>query len=525
MCTNPSSVALQARSISFSFSATSPLFTGLELNLPFTNHALVGKNGAGKTILGKVLALQIKPLKGEVKHFTKLGYLPQQAITHTKQTIAQYLHRDLQLDALTRIHKGSCDESDFSLVGDNWLLEQELAQLLDSYSLPKNPQQPLTDLSGGQQTRLALLKLELDNNDYLILDEPSNHLDYSARQWLYHWMEQQQGLLVISHDRELLAKVEHIHELSEGKLISYGGGLSLYQSQKTLQLNAIQQRVEQAGSQFKQLKKSHQQQKEKHQQSQKQGKKLRDGSQSKILLDKKKNNSENTQKRLRLQQEKSMVQAKQEVTQYQQLLARVDPLTLPLTTPNKQTGLLLQLDTISLPFTLHQGISGQVYGGDRIHLKGKNGSGKSSLLKAIMGKLSPHTGKISRLARLALLEQDQQCLDPTASALENFTLISPGWNESQYRTRLAQVRLRRDKALLPVSQLSGGEKVKVALTCLLCGPTAPDLILLDEPNNHLDLESLTLLEQTLTDYKGAILLVSHDQYFIEKLAIKQEWNL
>ena len=170
----------------------------------------------------------------------------------------------------------------------------------------------------------------------------------------------------------------------------------------------------------------------------------------------------------------------------------------------------MHINELVLPYVTVQPFSITVRAGERWHIQGKNGSGKSTLLRIISGLEQAVTGTCQVYGECVYLDQYFSLLDGELSALQNLQQLHPDSDESMLRTDLAGLRLRADTALQPVKQLSGGERLKVALLAVMHGETAPDLLLLDEPDNHLDLESRLLLEQVLADYPGTLLLVSHD---------------
>lgn len=181
-----------------------------------------------------------------------------------------------------------------------------------------------------------------------------------------------------------------------------------------------------------------------------------------------------------------------------------------------------------LPYltTAQPPVSLTVNSGQRIAITGANGSGKSTLLAVVMGQLQPVSGEVStRRGKLALLDQHCSLLDNSQSAIDNLQRLVPGWELHRCHTALAQLRLTPQQAQIPVSQLSGGERMKVAIASLLGGPKGPDLLVLDEPDNHLDLDTLAILEQALNQYTGALMVVSHAKDFIDALNIEEIYSM
>ena len=208
---------------------------------------------------------------------------------------------------------------------------------------------------------------------------------------------------------------------------------------------------------------------------------------------------------------------------------RLDPLTVFAPKADSAQGVLFACRDVKMPYggrALRAGISFQVAASERIALTGSNGSGKSTLLRLIQGELRPERGEIHRRSyRQVLLDQHLGFLDQHKNALENLLELAPGISQSQARTRLAQLRMRGEQALRPVVELSGGERLKVALAGTFGGESAPALLLLDEPDNHLDFESLTALEQALRGYDGALVAVSHSESFLEAIGVERRIDL
>ena len=279
-----------------------------------------------------------------------------------------------------------------------------------------------------------------------------------------------------------------------------------------------QREAAQTKKELQQAKRDQQMAQEKTEQRQSRGKNQRkDSNQSKIILDRELGRSEATQSRKAKLHDDRTKNAADQAASAKAQLEIIEPLAIVTAPPEAASNLLLHLSNIVLPFVATAPISLIVNKGERIAITGKNGSGKSTLLKVISGQLEAEQGEIAVTESYRLMDQHFSFLDKELSALDNFRQQSPGWTEDLYRTRLAQLRIKGDAAIKPAHTLSGGEQLKVALACLFCGSTAPALLLLDEPDNHLDIESKDLLQQALHDYTGAIILVSHDAKFIEAI--------
>ncbi|OKP03049.1 ATP-binding cassette domain-containing protein [Xenorhabdus eapokensis] len=516
---------IEARQIAYQFSGeTTPLFSDINIFLNAEQHALVGRNGIGKSWLASILAQQILPTEGSVRHFCEVGYLSQ-GLTPFAGHTADLLGLTKIMRANERVLAGVGDEADFDAMEGNWDWQFQTESLLAEGELnPNILNQPFNSLSGGEQTRIRLLALKRQGAGFMILDEPSNHLDRQGRLWLVQWLSDfAGGILLVTHDTQLLQHVSVIYELNGlGLSRSIGGWETWLESKEQLRLG-VQREVDQTRKNLKKALRDKQKDHELASKRQSQGKQRRENAnQATILLDHALGRSEATLSRIAKQNEERLQRSSSLVTEARAKLEIIDPLSITVATPQTATSPLLYLQDVILPFGSGTPISLTVNNGDRIAITGKNGSGKSTLLKVMTGSLVPKQGICRITPSHSLMDQHFSFLDKNQSALHNFQLQSPGWTEDRYRTRLAQLRIRGEEALKPVGYLSGGEQLKVALACLFCGPYAPALLLLDEPDNHLDIESRELLQKALHGYTGAMVLISHDDKFIENVGNMQE---
>ncbi|MCH9692072.1 MAG: ATP-binding cassette domain-containing protein [Gammaproteobacteria bacterium] len=520
-------VSINAQNLTFQFANGNTLFSDLNFSLNNTVTGLVGRNGVGKSILAALLTGDKAPYSGSVTRSCNLGCLRQidadEKIFHYA-TISDFLNIKEKLCALARITAGGSDPRDFDLIGDQWLLREQIEQQLQLMGLPANPFLPCESLSGGQLTRLALHQLFQEEYDYLILDEPSNHLDGPGKAWLNAQIQQfTGGVLVISHDRSLLRSVDHILELTGLGLYHYGGGYGVYAEQKANILSRQQQRIDDAKADIKQIQRTAEKNRQKMQQRARQGKQLAgSGSQAKTLLDKQKNKAERSGGSRENTQNRQLGQMKDKLSGLLEQHERLKPQTFSLSQSEKRQSRILDVTDLRLPFIEQKtAITFSVAFGEKIQISGANGCGKSTLLKTIRGELSPIQGNIHLHIGLCYLDQHFTLLEHTKSAQENLAALCPHLSITDQRTLLAGVGLRREQADKRVANLSGGEKMKAAMLAV-SHQLDNTLLLLDEPDNHLDLDSRQMLAQALRDFNGSLLVVSHDQDFIKELALDEE---
>lgn len=526
-----SSAALAAHGVSFQFDDGSVLFGDLNFALGPRCYGLVGRNGVGKSLLAQILAGRKEPTSGWIERHAAVGFLTQDAADIVQGNIADALGVTDRLTALARVEAGTAEESDYEKIGDHWTLREDLQTALQGLELTPDLMAPTAHLSGGERTRLALLRLELSCPDFLILDEPTNHLDRAGRRWLIERMSRWKGgALIVTHDRELLAEVDRILELTALGLANYGGSYSLYRARKDAELGAAQQSLESAQAAQARERRDAQARKERQARRDAYGRKQRGtGSQDKMVLDAAKGRAEASRSRLSGLGENRKDLAEDAVVEAQSRVEQVDPLTVFTPRAEAASGVLFACRGLVMPYggkALCSGLWFQISAGERVALTGANGSGKTTLLRLIQGVIEPEGGEMHRRScRQVLLDQHLSFLDHGRSALENLQQLAPGLAQTQARTRLAQLRMRREQALRPVGKLSGGERLKVALAGLFGGVSAPALLLLDEPDNHLDFESLSALEQALRNYDGTLVAVSHSDSFLEAIGIERRIDL
>lgn len=503
-----------------------PLWSQLTTSLPSGVTALVGPNGHGKSAMLDVLAGELTPTRGHVTWAVPF-YYQTQLNPLAGPRVADALGVGILFDAFSRLEQGDADSSDLERVADHWHRPAEWAKQLADAGLVPDLSLPVEALSGGQRTRLALCRALMHSDHYLLLDEPSNHLDRAGRHWLQQALAQHPGgALVVSHDRTLLQQVDRILELRNGQLVEYGGGFDLYQAQRDSQLAAQEQRLDHLTGQQRRLQQQQQATLEKAAGRRQQGmQERRSHSQGKLLLGLRKNRSEQTQARLSQQHNQRRDALDEDRQTAQAELEQLRTQRLMITQPKVTGAVQVHLANLHLPFVRQAPLGWTVHGGERWRVTGANGSGKSLLLKCLAGWIKPLAGAREVRGSVRYLDQHFSGLDPSASALDNLQRDQPERPPSELRTQLASLRLRGDQALQPISSLSGGERLKVALLSLLSHQTPVDLLLLDEPDNHLDLDSKALLERVLKDYHGTLILVTHDDAFADALAPLSEFNL
>jgi len=500
------------------------LLPGLSEQFDTRHTGLVGRNGVGKSVLARLLAGELAPSAGRCIRSGTVHYLSQQ-IEQASGTVARLAGVQPVFDALARIDGGGIDPADFELVGERWDLPARLRHALEQAGLAHlDAATPVRSLSGGEAMRVALLGAMLSDADFLILDEPTNHLDGASRRLLAaQLLGWRRGLIVISHDRALLARMERIVELSPRGLRSYGGNYDFYLEARAAEQDSAEREFEHARQTLLREERAMREQRERQQRRQAQG--AREGkaaNQANILLGRQKERSENSGGRLRQQHDEARSRLGERLREAARELREDGAVRLHAAQVGAAAQCrVLALDEVELPFAAPalRRLSLTVTGRQRIGITGPNGSGKSTLLKVMAGELAPLGGRVVRIDEFAWLDQRLGTLDPARSTIEQLLELNRTTGQDRLRTWLAQIGLDAHGVARPSGQLSGGERLKAALACALYADPPARLLLLDEPGNHLDLASMAALEAMLQQYAGALVVVSHDEVFLERIGL------
>ncbi|WP_447926511.1 ABC-F family ATP-binding cassette domain-containing protein [Vreelandella sp. EE27] len=515
------------------------LFTDLHEQFDSRPTGLVGRNGVGKTVLAQMLAGLLPPTTGHCQLPANVHYLAQQvAVPSANATVAALAGVHTTLNALARIEAGSAALEDFEAVDERWDMPQRLRFELERSGLGYlEAHTPADTLSGGEAMRVALIGAMLSEADFLILDEPSNHLDRPNRQALIEQLKRwPKGLIVVSHDRQLLDAMERIVELSPLGLKSYGGNYTFYSAAKAHEQQAAQARLCQHKLARQRDERAMHKQRERQEKRQaRDSRQAKGANQAKVLLDGQKARSEHSLGALRQQHTASREELDQRVREAARQVEKEVPIALhEVALPRGTNRRVAELERVALPFvagaTRH--ISLTLQGPQRIGIVGPNGGGKSTLLRVMAGLVAPLLGTCQVTPQNAYLDQRLDRLDPTQTVFDQLRAANRKASDGELRMLLAQLGLDAQKITAPSGVLSGGERLKAALACLLYADTPPQLLMLDEPNNHLDLPSTQALETMLRSYQGTLLVVSHDDAFLENLtltdylqATEQGWQL
>jgi ATPase subunit of ABC transporter with duplicated ATPase domains len=500
------------------------VLSGLDFRFTSERIGLIGRNGVGKSTLLALIAGRRTPTSGQVSVGGTIAMLRQTLDPATERTIADLFDARAPLALLDKAEAGQATME--QLDACDWTLPDRLADALAQVGLTVTPATPLAQLSGGQRTRAALAAAIFARPDWLLLDEPTNHMDAQGREALIALLHRWRGgAIVVSHDRALLDGMDAIAELTSLGIARYGGNWSAYRARKDMELAAVHHALDQADRQASDLARKTQVAAERQQRRDSAGaRQAAKGGMPRILLGQRKQQAERSGGDAARRAEQQRAQADDARTQAREKIEILAPLRVVLPSAQVPQGrILLTLDAVTAGHDpVHpplRDISLTIVGPERIAITGPNGSGKSTLLHLIAGQLAPIAGHVHRPATCALLDQDASLLDPHASIADNFARLHADATRNMIHAALARFRFRADLALQQVDRLSGGQKLRAALACILGGDSLPPLLLLDEPTNHLDLDSITAVEQGLAAYDGALVVVSHDPAFLDAIGI------
>ena len=423
-----------------------------------------------------------------------------------------------------------------AIVGDNGSGKTTLLRLLNGDIAPDSGQvarnadvymvnqfNSIDKKSGGERQSYLLARAFDSNAEILLLDEPTNNLDADAKARFFDALITYPfGVVVVSHDRELLQHMDKIAEISNGKIRVYGGNYDFYVAQKQSEQRNLESKYTDCTKEISRLTGTlvvAQNTRQHHVAKQAKDKKNK-ASGSRIEANALKGKSQETESRRR-----AIIQKKlNDQIQQRQMLSgqmRDDMIKIPLPSKDFYSKELIKISSLYFAYADSQIFSNfdfSMYGATRVWLTGKNGAGKSTLLKIICGKLYPQSGDIKTFGRIVYLDQDLSLLDCDKTVVENIMSIS-GVLKHDAHAIAANFGFRGDASKKKAGQLSGGELLKATLATILGAPHQPDLLILDEPTNNLDIKSISILEEALNQYRGAILLVSHDTIFAKNINI------
>jgi ATPase subunit of ABC transporter with duplicated ATPase domains len=515
--------------LSFSWPDGTPVFQDLSFSVGGGRTGLVAPNGAGKSTLLKLITGEYRPGDGTVSVDGVLGYLPQSLPFAGDLTVAELLGIAPKMSALASIEAGDAGEEHFTTIGTDWDIEERTRAQLDRLGLGAlSFDRRLWTLSGGQVVSLGLAAQLLKRPDVLLLDEPTNNLDLDARTKLYDVIDDWTGcLLLVSHDRALLDRVDRIAELDRGEVRFHGGNFTEYSDAVRAAREVAEKNVRNAEQEVKREKREMQQARERAaRRASNASRNLKNAGLPKIFAGTMKRGAQESAGKANETHAARVGEAKAKLDEAGRAVRDEQKIALELPGTNVPAGrTVFAGERMQVRFGERALFAGQgadlvIRGPERIALTGPNGVGKSTLLRVITGELEAGGGELKRAeGRVAYLSQRLDLLDLDRTVAENLAAFAPAMPEAQRMNLLARFLFRGARVHLPVGVLSGGERLRATLACVLCAEPAPQLLLLDEPTNNLDLVSVGQLESALSAYEGAFVVVSHDERFLAEIKV------
>ncbi len=489
---------------------------------------LFGRNGVGKTTLLHLIAGLSEPAEGAVIRAGTIGWLSQVHQPVPTETVGDTLDVGAGLRVLARVLAGEGTPDDLSAA--DWTLETRVVEALNQFGLGDVSMKRRTQsLSGGQQTRLRLAALSLKAPDLIVLDEPTNNLDAEARTLVTGMIGRWPGgVVVVSHDRTLLRQMDRIVELSSLGAAVFGGNYDLYAQRKAAETVAAGRDLASAERDVGRVARQVQRASDNKARRDKAGRAFRaKNSEPRMFLDMQAARAEASAGRANRLAERQKSDAEAALAEARERVERVRALAIPMPPTELATcRSVLRLDAVTWDAPNGHRIVGplsmDMTGPERVAVTGPNGAGKTTLLKLIVGDLQPVSGWIERPIKAALMDQDVSILRPDETLLDAFLRLDPVATPNDAHAALARFLFRNSVAHRTVKTLSGGEKLRACLACVMGGSRPPQLMILDEPTNHLDLDSILAVERALAGYDGALVVVSHDQAFLDAIGVERE---
>lgn len=519
----PATPSIVLNNLTLSFDDGPPVLDDVTCAIPTGRVGLVGRNGVGKTTLLRLITGELSPTAGTVAVPGDVATVPQDLLQRPGATVAEILGIDGTCKAIAAIEAGSVEVADFDAVGDDWdiearagaLLSKRVPSLAGAYALSRCA----GTLSGGELMLVALARLELSRAAVSVLDEPTNNLDATARGRLYEAVEGWSGtLLVVSHDVALLNLMDSICEIRGGGLRFFGGNYNHYLDRLSTEQAAVEQVIRSAEQKFQSEKRDRDHmQTAMAKRARQNASTFRRANGGPRLSDPTAKRSAEARRAGEIKDaSKKLEHARQQLGNASDELRQDDHIRIDVIDPQTATGRHLA-ELVGTNQSVH------ITGGRRVALVGGNGVGKTSLLRTLLHpdeplRLPAHGQLFTE--RVGYLDQ-HLALDDGASIFENIRRSAPERLPHDIRAELARFLIRGDTVDRMVGVLSGGERFRVALARILLADPVPELLILDEPSNSLDLASVDQLVDGMCAYKGALLVVTHDSDLLPRLDLNE----
>jgi ATPase subunit of ABC transporter with duplicated ATPase domains len=508
-----------------------------DINLAINKHdkiALIGNNGSGKSTLLQILAGTLLPSHGLARTESDPYYVPQIFGQFNEHTIAQALQIEEKIAALKQILNGHVTDENMTLLADDWNIEERCNEAFAKWNLDiPDLNQKMGMLSGGQKTKVFLAGITIHNPEIVLLDEPSNHLDSGSRGILYDYIKSTTAtLVVVSHDRTLLNLLDTVYELSKRGITVYGGNYDFYAEQKMIESEALSQDLKNKEKALRKAKEIERESIERQQKLDARGRKKQEkAGLPTILMNTLKNKAEKSTSHMKGVHAEKVGAISQDLSQLRASLSDKEKMKVDFDHSTLHKGkVLVTAKDINFGYNhwlWNEPLNFQIISGDRIAIKGQNGSGKTTLIRMLLGDLQPQSGSVERAnMKVVYMDQDYSLIDNNLTVYEQAQHYNSGaLQEHEVKIRLNRFLFTKEYWDKPCLALSGGEKMRLMLCSLTISNQAPDMIILDEPTNNLDIQNIEILTAAISDYQGTLLVISHDEYFLKEIHVADSITL
>jgi ATPase subunit of ABC transporter with duplicated ATPase domains len=519
--------ALVVHDLHFAWPEGDTVFDGLSFAVGPGRTGLVGANGSGKSTLFRLITGDLEPQGGSVTVAGSVGYLRQDLTLDASQPIDEVLGVAGVRRAIAAIESGDVADEHFAMVGDDWDVDERARATLDRLGLSHvDLDRRVGELSGGEAVLLGLAAQFLRRPDVMLLDEPTNNLDLDARRRLYDGITAWPGvMLIVSHDRELLERVDSIAELRAGQIRMHGGKFTAYEEAVAVEQEAAERGVRAAESDVRRQQRELVEARIKLSRRERYAKKMFENTREpRAVMRARKRTSQVSAAKHRIMHTEKLDEARERLAAAEDAVRDDAEIVVDLPRTAVPSGrTVLTVDAAEL--RCGPVVDLVLRGPERVALLGANGSGKTTLLETITGRLEPVSGIVRPAVPLRYLPQRLAVLEDADSVVDGVARLAPSATDNAIRSRLARFLFRGGRADQLVGTLSGGERFRATLAALLLAEPAPQLLLLDEPTNSLDLASVRQLSQALAAYEGALIVASHDVAFLRTLGISRWLHL
>lgn len=529
-------MSIIVKQISYVHPDKEPLFQNINFSLNKGQKiTLIGNNGIGKSTLLRIIAGNLQAASGEIIAQERPYYIPQHFGQYDKMTVAEALLVDKKIVALNDILSGNATAENFALLDDEWDIEEKATAALSQWNLDHiELYQKMESLSGGEKTKVFLSGIYIHKPSVILFDEPSNHLDKDGRCQLYELIQSSNAtMIIVSHDRILLNLLDLTYELSTNNVEVYGGNYEFYKQQKNGKTLVLQAQLEETQKELRKARSVAREVAENKQRIDARGKKKLDKEGApRIMKNTIRNKAEASAAKLNNVHMGKMDGILSDMKQIKLQLPDEKGMKMDFEDMSLHIGkILVTVQNMNFGYwgtnLWKEALDFQIRSGDRIAISGQNGIGKTTLLKLILGKLEPTEGRIIRADfGYRYIDQDYSIIDNSLTVFEQVQQFnSRNLSDNELRVILHRFLFSYETWNKVCDNLSGGEKMRLIFCCMQVDDSAPDMFILDEPTNNLDIQSLEIVTNSIKQYKGTLIVISHDLYFIEEMRINKEITL